>query len=148
MNIDDKPQSISQGGIGTENLTPPPFHTHDGINSPRTIQPMFLLSIKSVQRGLTAATGSTQATGIQITSDLVEISVCANAGDALTLPRAKQGMSIIITNHGAASADIFPAVGEYINEAAVNTAKACAADASLLLWCYQDKYWESLTLAR
>ena len=148
MNLNDKPQSISEGGVQAENLISSPYHTHDGINSPKIKQPVSDLTEQSVQSGITAATGSTQATGVQIKADLVEISVCATAGDALTLPRAKRGLQILITNHGAASADIFPAVGDFINEAAVNTAKTCAADASLLLWCYVDKYWEVLTLAR
>jgi hypothetical protein len=125
-----------------------PYHNHDGLNSPKVKAPQSNLTVQFVQSGITASTGSTQATGVQIIGDLVEISVCANAGDSVRLPMAKRGLQILITNHGAASADIFPAVGDFINEAAVDTAKACAADATLLLWCYANKYWEALTLAR
>lgn len=125
-----------------------PYHTHNGIDSPKTIMPMFDLSLRTVQSGITASTGSTQATGVQITKDIVEISVCANAGDSLTLPYARTGLLIIITNHGANSADIFPNVGDAINEAAVNTAKAVAADATLICYAYSDSAWECLTLAR
>lgn len=148
MIIGDKPQFISEGGVRAQNLIPPPHHTHDGIGSPFIKSPQSNLSLKVVQSNITAATGSTQATGVQIVSDLVEISVCANAGDSLTLPIAKRGLQILITNHGAQSADIFPAVGDFINEGTVDVAKACAADATLLLWCYVDKYWEALVLSR
>lgn len=124
------------------------YHTHNGIDSPKTMNPMFNLSKQSVQKGVTANTGSTQATGEKIIKDMVEIATCANAGDSLTLPIAVIGLQILIINHGANSADIFPNVGDAINEAAVDTAKAVAADASMICTCWNDGQWECLTLAR
>ncbi len=124
------------------------YHIHNGIDSPKIINPMFNFSLKKVQKGITAAVGSTQATGVKIVADIVEISICANAGDSVTLPSAVQGMMIIITNHGAASCDVFPNVGDAINEAAVNTAKALAADATGLLYAWNKGKWEFLTLGR
>lgn len=122
-------------------------HNHDGINSPKVINPMFDLSRKSVQAGVTANTGSTQATGEQIIKDIVEISVCANAGDSLRLPFAVQGLQILITNHGANSCDVFPSLGDFVDEVE-DTAKAVAANASILCTAYDNKYWECLTMAR
>jgi len=148
MTIDEKPQSISRGGVQAENLIPPTYHTHNGADSPKVMMPAFDLTLKSVQVGITAATGSTQATGVQITKDIAEISVCANAGDAVTLPRAKAGLQILITNHGAASCDVFPAVGNAINEGAADAAKALAANATLLCYAYDSTNFECLTLAR
>jgi hypothetical protein len=92
--------------------------------------------------------GSTQATGVQITSDIVEISVCANAGDSVRLPMAKRGLQILITNHGAQSCDVFPALNNTINEGTVNVAKALAANATFLCYSYDDTNFEILTLSR
>jgi len=103
--------------------------------------------IKSVTATITASTGSAQG-GSPLTKDYNEISVCATAGDSVTLPTAVAGLQITITNHGAESADVFPATDDAINEAAANTAKALAADASMTCFSYDVTNWECLTLAR
>ena len=102
---------------------------------------------KSVQATVTADVGSTQG-GSPITADIVEIAVCANAGDSVTLPTAVAGLQILITNHGALSADVFPATSDAINEAAADSAKALAVDASMLCSAYDATNWECLTMAR
>jgi len=103
---------------------------------------------KSVQANITASATSTQASGIAITADIVEIAVCATTGDSVTLPSAVAGMEIKIINHGVASADVFPAVSDVINEATVDTAKALAADATMQCIAYSVTNWECLTLSR
>lgn len=125
-----------------------PRHNHDGINSDFIKMPDRNLTKKAVQKGVTAAVGSTQATGVQIVRDIVEISVCANAGDSLTMPHAMPGLQVVIINHGANSADIFPAVGDQINEAAVNTALALPADDTMICYAYDDINFECLILSR
>ena len=37
MTPDEKIQSISEGGIGSSNEIIVPYHTHDGINSPKLV---------------------------------------------------------------------------------------------------------------
>ena len=125
-----------------------PKHRHDGIDSLVIFQPDRNLNIKRVQAGITANVGSTQATGEKIYKDIAEISTCVNAGDSLTLPPASAGLQILIMNHGANSADIFPAIGDKIDEGAANAAKALAADASLLCTTYDSENWECLVQAR
>jgi hypothetical protein len=71
-----------------------------------------------LQMALTANTGSTQATGTDLHEGYNQISVCANAGDAATLPPAVLGMEVTVKNDGAAAADIFPAVGGNLGEGA------------------------------
>lgn len=115
------------------------------ISGTATIQGQL---IKGVQAGVTANTGSTQGTGTAITHGIVEISICANAGDALTLPTAVAGYDILITNHGVASADIFPNVSDVINEGTVDVAKALAVNASMRCVAYDVVNWECVTLAR
>jgi hypothetical protein len=97
--------------------------------------------------GVTADVGSSQGDGA-FTETFLEISVCAGAGDAVTLPAAEAGKLILITNRGAQSADVFPATGDNINEAGANTQKALAADASMLCMGIDGTHWECLTLAR
>lgn len=100
------------------------------------------------QSGLTAHAGGGQALATQITADIAEVATVATGGDSVLLPVAKAGMQIIVINHGVNSMDVFPSTGEQINEAAADTAKACAADATLLCNCWSDGQWEALTLAR
>lgn len=86
---------------------------------------------QSVDFGVTANAGSTQATGYAISSIWTEIGTCATAGDSLTLPVVKTpGMMFHVVNHGAESADVFPPVGGNIDGAGANTANALAAAAS------------------
>lgn len=102
---------------------------------------------QSVTAGITADSGSIQG-GSPITTQIAEISVCGTIGDAVTLPPALAGIEIKIINHGANSADVFPATDDAINEAAADTAKALAADASMTCMAYDAVNWECLTLAR
>ena len=111
--------------------------------------PTFTGNIKrSVQVGITAYSNGGQANAVVITKDVAEKSVCAAGGDAVKLPVAVAGLVILIINHGAESADVFPNTDDAINEAAANTAKALAADASMLCSTYDGTNWECLTLAR
>ena len=103
----------------------------------------------SVTAAVTADVGSAQGNGaIAAGVDYLEISTTAVAGDAVTLPAAAAGVSVLISNHGANSADVFPASGDDINEAGVNTAKAVAANASIDCIAYDATNWECFTLAR
>jgi hypothetical protein len=64
----------------------------------------------STQTGITAQhTAPSQATGVPITASQAQITVCATAGDAVTMPPAKAGMEITLVNNGAASASVYPA---------------------------------------
>ena len=101
----------------------------------------------AVTATITADAGSIQG-GNPITKTFNEISVSGTTGDSITLPLAAAGQFVMITNHGANSADVFPALGDAINEAAANTAKALAADASMLCYSYDATNWECLTMAR
>ena len=78
-----------------------------------------------LDNGVTAATGSTQATGTKITKRTTVIGTCGNAGDSLTLPKATvAGFEYNVKNNGANSADIFPPLGGNCDAAGANTAIA------------------------
>lgn len=96
---------------------------------------------------VTADAGSVQG-GNPITNSYVEISICATGGDSVTLPAAVAGRTVIITNHGAAAADVFPASGDAINEAAADSASSCGINETLLCIAYDTTNWEVVQLAR
>ena len=97
----------------------------------------------SVTVGQTANTGSIQGNNA-ITTEFYEISVCANPGDAVTLPVAVAGQLIIVVNNGAQSADVFPASGDKIDGGSVNVAFALASGANALFICQDGTDWDSL----
>jgi len=101
----------------------------------------------AVTATVTADVGSVQG-GSPITSSVVEVAVCANAGDAVTLPTAAAGRMVIITNHGVAACDVFPAASDAINEAAADSAKSLGVNATFLCVAYDATNWEVVTLAR
>lgn len=103
---------------------------------------------KSVQAGIIAHAEGGQAEAVEIAKDIAEISVCATGGDSVKLPAALAGLQIIVINHGAAAADVFPNTDDDINETGANTAKSLGIDASMLCIAYDDVNWECLTLTR
>ncbi len=108
------------------------------LTAPVLNDPTFDVSV-----GVTAHTGSSQGDGA-ISSTFVEISVCANAGDAVTLPSAAAGKLVIIANNGANSCDVFPASGDAIDGASANAAKALAAGANRIHICQDGTDWDTI----
>ena len=97
----------------------------------------------SVTVNQTAHTGSVQGNN-PITTEFYEISVCANPGDAVTLPNAVAGQLVIVVNNGANSADIFPYSGDKIDGGSANAAFALASGANALFICQDGTDWDSL----
>ena len=97
----------------------------------------------SVTVGQTANTGSAQG-GNVIATEFYEIAVCANPGDAVTLPTAVAGQLVIVVNNGAQSADVFPASGDKVDGGSVNAAFALASGANALFICQDGTDWDSL----
>ena len=111
--------------------------------------PTFIGNIKkSATNGITAFATGGQASAVELTTDINEVSVCATGGDSTKLPAGIAGMEIMVVNHGAAAMDLFPASGDYINEAAVNTAVSIAINATAVCYCYVADYWEIVEVAR
>lgn len=93
----------------------------------------------AVDAGLTAATTQTQGNGaITVASGelncLVQVSTCANANDAITLPAAVVGRSILVANDGAQTLRIWPASGENLG-AGADTATTLATTARARFTC-------------
>ena len=93
----------------------------------------------SVTTGITASTGSIQG-GSPLVSAINEISVCANAGDSVTLPAALPSLTVVVINNGAQSADVFPASSDNLG-AGADTAAALAAGAQISYTAYDATNW-------
>lgn len=98
---------------------------------------------------ITAHAGGGQANATPITSFSTLIAVCATAGDSVMLPPATGGQVLLVTNGGAASAQIFTALGlgGTINGVAGTTGIALAAGKSLMLHSPLAQAWFSVLSA-
>jgi len=110
------------------------------------LQPTGTLVLNSVNAGVTADTGSSQDDGA-ITELITQVSVCATAGDAVTLPSATAGMVIIVLNDGAESCDVFPASGDNIDEAGANVAHALAVNKNAMFIAHDATHWSVILTA-
>jgi len=79
-----------------------------------------------------------------ITTELYEIAVCANAGDAVTLPTAVAGLCVTIINNGANAADVFPASGDKIDGGSANAAVSLASGENGIFWCQDATDWDMI----
>ena len=98
---------------------------------------------RHVQSGITANTGSTQGTGEPLYDGMNIVDVCANGGDAVTMPAALMGRKVRIINNGAQAMDVFPAVGDDLGGGA-NAAVSLAAGANIGYFAYDATTWATL----
>ena len=92
---------------------------------------------------ITARAGGGQANATPITTAITLIAICATAGDSVVLPPATGGQLLWISNGGAASAQIFSALGlgGTINGIAGTTGIALPAGKSLTLMSPLAQAW-------
>ena len=116
-----------------------------GVEALRLTENGGVLQTHQTTAGITAHVGSSQGDG-PLTSSINEISVCANANDAVTLPAAVVNQSYIVTiiNNGAQVCDVFPASGDDCGGGA-DTAVALAAGANITYRNYNATTWVAIT---
>ena len=102
-----------------------------------------LLNI-STTAGITASTTQTQGQGA-LTSNVNNISVCANANDTVTLPAASAGLIVEIFNNGAQTLQVFPASGDNIDGAGVNTAVTMTEGSNHIFTAHDTTNWNRST---
>lgn len=108
----------------------------------------LLLDARATVNGVTASTGSTQATGVLIDARITRVTTVAVAGDAMTLPPAIPGTELIVINAAAAnSMDVFPAVGDAVNALSANAALAVAVNKTVLFVCAVAGTWNTIVTA-
>ncbi len=104
----------------------------------------FFNMVTSLTRSTTASiTASiTQTQGQQaLTTDINEISTCANANDTVTLPAALAGRSCLVINNGAQTLQVFPASGDNLG-AGLNTSTTIVAGSRKLFVAFNSTDWE------
>jgi hypothetical protein len=79
----------------------------------------------NTQDAITPSTTQTQAGG-QLLDAVISVVNAGNASDALRMPKAAASMVRWIVNDSGQTLQIFPAVGDFINDAAVDAAVTIA----------------------
>lgn len=102
-----------------------------------------LLGLSSARTGITAFATGGQASAVPLTAAFNRVTTVATAGDSVRLPAAVPGATCVVFNRGAASMDVFPVTGQFINALAVNTALAVAAGASARFVCAAAGIWDA-----
>lgn len=106
--------------------------------------PAAVYDLSSTANNITARAGGGQALATQLNATYNRVTVCATAGDSVRLPAATDGSRVFVFNRGAASMNVFPATGQFIDSLAVNTAFAVAATKSCEFVCMVNGTWNSL----
>lgn len=96
---------------------------------------------------VTAFAGGGQGSATPLTAAISRITVCATINDSVRLPRATPGQRIAVHNLGAATANVFPSVGDAINALAVNTALAVATSKGTFFDCAVAGFWNAIQSA-
>lgn len=105
------------------------------------------LQTLSTVDGLVAHAGGGQGSATPLTAMLNKVATCATGGDSSLLPVSAAGMTITVTNGGAASMNVFPSTGEQINALGANNAFAVAAGKTASFYCYTAGQWHALLSA-
>lgn len=98
---------------------------------------------RSVVSGLTAFAGGGQASAFQLAKDINRVTTVASADDSVKLPLALAGAEIVVINRGAQSMKVFPAVGEFIDNLAVDTAYSIPAGLNARFMCGVTGTWDT-----
>lgn len=111
-----------------------------GVAPVLTVYPLMLTN------ALTAKAGGGQA-GATLLGNLFRIAVCATGGDSCLLPSAVPGATLEGYNAGAASANVFPQVGDAINSGGANAAFAVATTKGARFTCTVAGTWNAVLSA-
>lgn len=95
------------------------------------------------QTGLTAHAGGGQTNGTLLNPGFNQFSTVTTAADSATLPTNVLGNTVVVTNNGASSMNVFPALGDSINALSANTALAVAAGATTVFYGTSATTWYS-----
>jgi hypothetical protein len=101
----------------------------------------------SFQNGLTALAGGGQTGATLISRTTTRFTTVATTADSALLPAAAAGLSYTVINAGAASMNVYPAVGDAINAGSVNAAFAVANAKSAVFNCAVNGIWNAILSA-
>ena len=135
-----------------------PFLNAKGIGQPNTLGAATLVPvaasslsltgslIESVSAAITASTTHTLVGATALPSQYNNISVCANAADAVALPAANAaqiGNAIIVSNLGAAAAAVWPQAADKIDGGTTGVAVTLTNAKRAMFVCISLNNWVS-----
>jgi hypothetical protein len=106
-----------------------------------TVSMTGLLTI-STAGSITASTTQTQGQQA-LTATMNNVSTVANNNDVVTLPAAAAGVVVFIANNGANTLQVFPASGDNIDGAGVNTSRTLASGTNMQYIAHDATNWNS-----
>lgn len=111
--------------------------------------PLFQTLRLAVLDGIKALAGGGQSQNpIDGSYSAFRVTTVATGNDSVTLPAAKPGLILALTNAAASnSMNVFPLKGDSINALGVNTAFAMAANKVALFICLATGQWHSILTA-
>lgn len=99
---------------------------------------------RSVTTGITASTTQTQAGGVALTKDINNVTTVANANDAVTMPTAKVGKTVLVMNNAATNTvQLFPFSGDNFQGVAANLSTTIAAGNQRWFYAIDAVTWVS-----
>jgi hypothetical protein len=101
-----------------------------------------IADLSSTVSGLTA-TGTNQATALQLDTTTYQRVATVAASTAVRLPAAIAGSRVVVFNAGANSLNVYPISGAFMNGTA-NAAQALAANKGAEFICCADTFWTAI----
>lgn len=98
----------------------------------------------TVDPAITAHSGGGQGSAYQLVDDFSNVTTAAAVGDSVKLPAALAGLTFTVANSATNSIDVFPATGDRINGASVNTALAVPAGSTLQFVAINTTDWKAI----
>lgn len=102
-------------------------------------------TVENLTAAVTASTTQTQGQAAQLFNN-VNVSVCANANDVITLQAAAAGAWHLISNSGAQTLQIFPASGDAIDGGSADASTTLAAGAEVYFKALDATNWKKYAL--
>lgn len=105
--------------------------------------------LSSCENAITASTTQTIAGAYQLTKAISRVTTSATAGNAVKLPAAKAGTTVIVFNKAAANAvGVYPqAAADVINALSAGAAYSLAATKGAIFVCAVDGQWDTILTA-
>lgn len=99
--------------------------------------------LTSSTTGITAYAGGGQTNATQLTATFNEVTTVATAADSVKLLEATVGLTQIVLNDGANSLDVFPFLGDKINDGSTNASVSLAPGTTVTFKAVSTTEWET-----
>lgn len=106
------------------------------------------LETLSATNAITAFATGGQGSAVALTTGINRVTVCATAGDSVKLPTSVAGMTVVVTNSGAAACDVFPVTSDLIDNLAVNLALRINTGTTAVFTCAVAGTWNSSSISQ